>query len=226
MKKRVRRKFNFLKFLVFLLIMYLLYFVVMYLFDIKTKNIVILNNNYYSDEVIIETAGISNYPEFLTLSKSKIKKKLLKLDLIEDVTISKKYGSIIEINVTEKKILYYVRSNNVYKVSDGKSYSLDNVNGVPVLINYVPEDIEKKFVNSFKNTNSNIISLISEIEYSKTSYDDERFLLYMNDGNEVYITVLKAQTLNKYIEIVKKLDNKKGILYLDSGNYFEIKKSK
>ncbi len=220
MKKRVRRKFNFLKFLVFLLIMYLLYFVVMYLFDIKTKNIVILNNNYYSDEVIIETAGISNYPEFLTLSKSKIKKKLLKLDLIEDVTISKKYGSIIEINVTEKKILYYVRSNNVYKVSDGKSYSLDNVNGVPVLINYVPEDIEKKFVNSFKNTNSNIISLISEIEYSKTSYDDERFLLYMNDGNEVYITVLKAQTLNKYIEIVKKLDNKKGILYLDIGNYF------
>jgi cell division septal protein FtsQ len=192
----------------------------MYLFDIKTKNIVILNNNYYSDEVIIETAGISNYPEFLTLSKSKIKKKLLKLDLIEDVTISKKYGSIIEINVTEKKILYYVRSNNVYKVSDGKSYSLDNVNGVPVLINYVPEDIEKKFVNSFKNTNSNIISLISEIEYSKTSYDDERFLLYMNDGNEVYITVLKAQTLNKYIEIVKKLDNKKGILYLDIGNYF------
>lgn len=226
MKKRVRRKFNFLKFLVFLLIMYLLYFVVMYLFDIKTKNIVILNNNYYSDEVIIETAGISNYPEFLTLSKSKIKKKLLKLDLIEDVTISKKYGSIIEINITEKKILYYVRSNNVYKVSDGKSYSLDNVNGVPVLINYVPEDIENKFVNSFKNTNSNIISLISEIEYSKTSYDDERFLLYMNDGNEVYITVLKAQTLNKYIEIVKKLDNKKGILYLDSGNYFEIKKSK
>lgn len=226
MKKRVRRKFNFLKFLVFLLIMYLLYFVVMYLFDIKTKNIVILNNNYYSDEVIIETAGISNYPEFLTLSKSKIKKKLLKLDLIEDVTISKKYGSIIEINITEKKILYYVRSNNVYKVSDGKSYSLDNVNGVPVLINYVPEDIENKFINSFKNINSNIISLISEIEYSKTSYDDERFLLYMNDGNEVYITVLKAQTLNKYIEIVKKLDNKKGILYLDSGNYFEIKKSK
>ena len=47
----------------------------------------------------------------------------------------------------------------------------------------------------------------------------------MNDGNEVYITSKKAEMLNKYIEIVKKLDNKKGILYLDSGNYFEIKKS-
>ena len=65
--------------------------------------------------------------------------------------------------------------------------------------------------------------MISEIEYSKTTYDDKRFLLYMNDGNMVYITVSKAELLNKYVEIIKKVDNKKGILYLDSGNYFEIK---
>ena len=46
----------------------------------------------------------------------------------------------------------------------------------------------------------------------------------MNDGNEVYVTITKLDLLNKYIDIVKKLDNKNGILYLDSGNYFEIKK--
>ncbi|NLC47759.1 MAG: FtsQ-type POTRA domain-containing protein [Tenericutes bacterium] len=224
MKKKVRKKFNFFKFLIFILSIYLLYIFTLYLFNIKTKNIIILNNEYYSDELIIETAGLSNYPKFLTLSKSKIKKKLLKLDLIENVRVSKKYGSIVEINISEKKILYFIRSNDLYKVSDDKNYLLDNINNVPVLINYVPEDIEKRFVNAFKTVDSNIISLISEIEYSKTSYDDERFLLYMNDGNEVYITVLKAKMLNKYIDIVKKLDNKKGILYLDSGNYFEIKK--
>ena len=46
----------------------------------------------------------------------------------------------------------------------------------------------------------------------------------MNDGNQVYITINRLNLLNKYIDIVKKLDNKNGILYLDSGNYFEIKK--
>ena len=46
----------------------------------------------------------------------------------------------------------------------------------------------------------------------------------MNDNNEVYITISRVDLLNKYIDIVKKLNNKKGILYLDSGNYFEIKK--
>lgn len=224
MKKRVRRKFNLGKFILFILIIFIIYFGMKYLFSIKIKNIIIVNNNYYSDEEIIEKAGIENYPEFITLSRKKIKNKLSTLDLIEDVEIKKEFGFILRITIKEKKILYHIRSNNEYKVSDNKNYSLDNVTGVPTLINYVPEEVEKKFINKFKDIDSNIINMISEIEYNKTSYDSERFLLYMNDGNEVYITVARTNLLNKYVEIVTKLDNKKGILYLDSGNYFEIKK--
>lgn len=224
MKKRVRRKFNLGKFILFILIIFIIYFGMKYLFSIKIKNIIIVNNNYYSDEEIIEKAGIENYPEFITLSRKKIKNKLSTLDLIEDVEIKKEFGFILRITIKEKKILYHIRSNNEYRVSDNKNYSLDNVTGVPTLINYVPEEVEKKFVNKFKDIDLNIINMISEIEYNKTSYDSERFLLYMNDGNEVYITVTRTNLLNKYVEIVTKLDNKKGILYLDSGNYFEIKK--
>ena len=44
----------------------------------------------------------------------------------------------------------------------------------------------------------------------------------MNDGNMVYITIPRMDLLNKYVSIVKQLDNKNGILYLDSGNYFKI----
>ena len=91
------------------------------------------------------------------------------------------------------------------------------------MINYIPEDIEAKFIKKFSKVDSNIISLISEIEYSKTEFDSERFLLYMSDENLVYITVSKTELLNKYIDIVKTIEGKKGILYLDSGNYFEIK---
>ena len=223
MKKRVKRKFNPLKFLSFIAFIIICYFLTVYLLDIKTKNIVVLNNNYYSDEKIIETAGIENYPKFILLNTDKIKKKLLKLDLIENVIIKKKWNFILELTIKEKKILYLVRSENKYKLSDNKLYELDNVMSVPTLINYVPEDTEKKFVEQFKNIDNNIISMISEIEYSKTSYDSDRFLLYMNDGNMVYITTTKLKSLNKYVDIVKKLENKKGILYLDSGNYFEIK---
>ena len=223
MKKRVKRKFNPLKFLSFIAFIIICYFLTMYLFDIKTKNIVVLNNNYYSDEKIIETAGIEKYPKFILLNTNKIKKKLLELDLIENATIKKKWNFILELTIKEKKILYLVRSENKYRLSDNKLYDIDDVLSVPTLINYVPESNEKKFVEAFKNIDNNIISMISEIEYSKTSYDSDRFLLYMNDGNMVYVTTNKLKSLNKYVDIVKKLENKKGILYLDSGNYFEIK---
>lgn len=223
MKKRVKRRFNPLKFLSFIAFIIICYFLTMYLLDIKTKNIIVLNNNYYSDEKIIETAGIEKYPKFLTLNTNKIKKKLLKLDLIENATIKKKWNFVLELTIKEKKILYLVRSENKYKLSDNKLYDIDDVLSVPTLINYVPESNEKKFVEAFKNIDNNIISMISEIEYSKTSYDSDRFLLYMNDGNMVYVTTNKLKSLNKYVDIVKKLENKKGILYLDSGNYFEIK---
>lgn len=222
-KRRVKRKFNFLKFFIFVLIVSLITITVYTLFKVKTKNIIILNSKYYSDEMIIETANIENYPKFIMLSKSKIKKKLQQLELIEKVEIKKKLDFTLEITIKEKKILYFIRSNNKYRLSDGKTYELEKIIGYPTLINYVPEDIEEDFYNKFKNIDIDIIALISEIEYSKTSYDKERFKLYMNDGNEVYITIDKIDKLNKYKSIVKKLDNKKGILYLDSGNYLEIK---
>ena len=223
MQKKIKKKFNFKKFVFFIIFIFLLYMSISYLISIKTKNIIILNNNYYSDDDIIYTAEIEDYPKFILLNRNKIKDKLMKLDLIEDVTIKKKIGFKLEINVKEKKILYYIRSTNLYKLSDNNNYDLNNVIGVPTLINYIPEDIEKSFVEKLSNVDSSILDMISEIEYSKTTYDDKRFLLYMNDGNMVYITVSKAELLNKYVEIIKKVDNKKGIVYLDSGNYFEIK---
>lgn len=143
--------------------------------------------------------------------------------MIEEVNVSKKYDFSIRINVKEKKILYYDRADDLYMLSDLKKYKLDNVLASATLINFVPSDIENKFVSKLKLIDENILKLISEIEYSKSEYDNERFLLTMNDGNQVYITISKLNVLNKYIDIVKKLDNKKGILYLDSGNYFEIK---
>ena len=44
----------------------------------------------------------------------------------------------------------------------------------------------------------------------------------MNDGNYVYLTLTKFKQINYYEDVLEKLDGKKGILYLDSGNHFKI----
>ena len=222
MTKRKKKKFNFKR--IFSLIIFIIIVIISckYILNIRTKNIIILNNNYYSDEYIIEESNIQDYPKFLLLNTSKIRNKLLKNDLIEDVKITKKWGSILEINIKEKKVLYYVRSNGKYVTSDGNSYKLDKIDGIPTLINYVTTDVEKEFIKKFGKLDSSVISLISEIEYNPNEYDQKRFRLYMNDGNMVYITIPRMDLLNKYVSIVKQLNNKNGILYLDSGNYFKI----
>ena len=223
MKKKEKK--NKIKKIITILVIFILLSIFIYiLLNTKTKNIIILNNSYYNDEDIIEAGNLEDYPKFILLNTSKLKKSLKELDLIKDVKVKKKWGFVLQIEVEEEKLLYYVRSKDEYMASNNKTYKLSNVYGLPTLINFVPESIEKSFVKEFSKIDKNIISLISEIEYSKTQYDEKRFLLYMNDGNEIYITVTKTDLLNKYMDIIKKLNNKNGILYLDSGNYFEIKK--
>ena len=68
-----------------------------------------------------------------------------------------------------------------------------------------------------------ILLKISEIEYTPNEVDGERFTLTMNDGNLVYITLNKIEKINKYNSIYSNLNGKKGIIYLDFGDYIEIK---
>ena len=97
----------------------------------------------------------------------------------------------------------------------------DNMNA-PILINSLTDEVYKLFKEKMKLIKRNIIDRISEIKYDPNSVDEERFLFTMNDGNYVYITLEKIENINSYVDIIKTFENKKGILYLDSGEYFEL----
>lgn len=223
--KRVKkRKLNFLKVIIFILIIYLLIHAGLYLSNINVKNIVIKNTNYLSDTEVIKIAGLADYPSFFRTSTRKIEKKLEEEPLIKEADVKRKWGFIFELNIKEEKILYKRRNDNVYVLGSGEEISIkNNLSGVATLINYTPKNISKKLNKKLNEIDSNILNKISEIEYAPNKTDEERFLLYMNDGNQVYITLTKTDELNYYVDIVKKLGGKKGILNLDSGSYFEVK---
>ena len=219
-----RRKFNFFRFLVFIIVLVGFGFLFVNLMKQPIKNIIVVGNNLLSDETIIETAALEKYPSFIKTMNHKVCKKVEKLDLVKECKLIKKWGYIVELDITENKILYQKRSTNEYILEDGKKITENKLlEGVPVLINYIPDEIESKLIEELGLINLDIIEKISEIEYDPTTYDSQRFILYMNDGNMVYITLTKTESLNKYNEIKKELEGKNGILYLDSGNYFEIK---
>ena len=159
-------------------------------------------------------------------SSSKIKKKLLKSEYIEDVKINKKFGFILQISITENIPIFYNNNTNKYVLNNGKEVKEDEINknsNVPRLLNYVPDKKFSQFINGMNRIKKEILLKVSDIEYKPNDYDKDRFLLYMDDGNMVYLTLTKFKTLNHYNDVLPQLEGHKGILYLDNGNHFEIK---
>lgn len=213
------RKIKFANILVVLLLFYIIGYFIYRIIVAPINNIYIVNNKYLSDQEIIDISGIRNYPSFILTTSFSIKNKLMKNSLINDVKVTKKIGNVIEINVEEYEPLFVY--DNKILLSSGNT--VDGDYNLPVIKNKINDDILDKLISKYQNVENEIRLLISEIEYVPNDIDKERFLITMNDGNYVYITLYKINSLNEYVKIVSSLNtNKNGILYLDSGNYFEV----
>jgi len=205
-------------------LLFVIAFIVIYfllkLINFDIKNIYISGNNVLTDTEIIEMAGLEDYQSFLTVSNSKISKKILKNSLVKEVNVYKKNLKSVYIEIVENKVLFYNQNINKLIVSGGNE--VDKKISAPTLINYIPDVIYDEFVEKMDLIDSNILSMVSEIKYDVNEVDDERFLFYMEDGNYVYLTLSKLDKINSYQSIIKKFGNKKGIMYLDSGEYFKV----
>ena len=204
--------------LILLLIIVLLFLLIK---NVPIKNIYIIGNNILSDKEIIEISQISNYPSFIETSKKDIIKRLEKNNYIKKVEVEKKFFNKIYIHITENKIISIY--NNKLLLENGKEVeNIYDIHTAPILISDI-SNIKEEYVKNFSKINDDILLKVSEIEYSPNEVDTERFALRMDDGNLVYITLNKITKINKYNSIYSELEGKKGIIYLDSGDYIEVK---
>lgn len=221
-----KRKLKIIPFLIVLLILGGLFFSIHLFMSTKTKNIIVKNTNYLSDDYILKLANVIDYPEFYTLNTRKITKNLEKSPYIKKATIKRKFYNVLVIEIEENKPLYLNNSDNSIVFEDNsKVLATESVDlfRIPRLMNYVPSDKYKSFMKGMSKVEKDILGKISDIEYVPNDYDKDRFLLYMDDGNMVYLTLTKFDMINYYNDVLSQLEDHKGILYLDSGNHFEIK---
>ncbi len=229
MKKNKKKKK--LKFSGLILIIFLGFLVSLfgyYLWTTPVKEINIKGNNYLKDNYLITYLDL-NGKSVLSMSRSKIKKKLMALDLVNSVKIHKNYLGKITIEIVEDTPLFYNLNTQKVILTNNKEVDYnDDFLGLPVLINVVPEDVYQEFINKISTIDKNVLSLVSEIQYSPSKInekiiDDKRFLFRMNDGNTVYINTINIEKFNNYLEIYEVITNKnggevKGCLYLDSNS--------
>lgn len=217
-KKKGKRKISILKVMIVFLLIYLLGTSIYKVTTVRIKNIYVIGNSYLSDKYIIEKASLDIYPPFFLTTSNKIKKSLKSDKLIYDVNVKKTPFSVY-LYIEENTPLFYSSTLNKTVLKD--KTNIDDVLDVPLLKNYIPDNIYDDFIDKMSNTT--VINRIAEIEYKPNDVDSKRFYLLMNDGNSVYLTLDDFFKINNYVDALKTLNGKKGILYWDSGNYFEVK---
>ena len=218
--KKRKRKLKLSRVFLTLFFLFLVVFIVISLTKIKVNGFSISGNTYYTDNEILDMTGLSKYHSFLLTNSYNVSSKVKDNKLIKRITIKKTLYGRFNVTVTENKILFYDSVNNKSVTADGSlvSYYYEYS---PVLVNEVNnKKVYNKLIEKMIKVNDDIFNNISEIKYEPNDIDKERFLLSMNDGNYVYVTMSKFSSINKYLDIVKTLDSKNGILYLDYGNYF------
>ena len=219
-KKKKRKRLKIKSVFIFLFVLLLLGVAVYCLTLIKVRSFYVYNNNYLTDEEVLKELKLDKNSSFL-LTFTPIEKTIIRNSkFIEDVKIHKTFDLEIKIDVKEYKMLFYDSRNAKTVIENGEKIDyLDN--NIPVLINDIPDkEVYKTFVKKMNRVNNNSLQMISEITYSPNGIDKDRFLFSMNDGNYVYVTSTKISKINEYKSIINSVENKKGILYLDYGNYF------
>lgn len=221
-----KRKLKLLNFLIVLLVLAGLFFSGVLLSKIPVKNIVIKNTKYLNDDYILNLGDIVDYPSFFLTKSRQVEKKIKASKYIKNVELKKEWGFKFVLEVEEYKALFYNNLTEKYVFDKENSVSKEEISDnfrVPRLINYVPDTKYNKLILKMGKIDEEILSKISDIEYQPNEYDKDRFLLYMDDSNMVFLTLTKFEMINHYNEVLSQLENHKGILYLDNGNHFQIK---
>ena len=224
-KKRKKRKIKFKSVLLVIFLLLILSLIIYVVSSLKVKTYYVYNNEFLTDEQVLDILKLNKNSSFLLTNTLTEKAIISKNKRIKDVKIKRTLSLEIKVYVTEYKILYYDEENkySVLETGDTLNYRDDNS---PVLVNKVEDkEIYKKFINKMNRVNTDILSIISEIKYVPNGIDKERFLFSMNDGNYVYITISKLTKINEYKSVIDSVEDKKGILYLDYGNYFVPKEN-
>ena len=219
-KRRKRKKLRIKNVFIFLLFIGLVIGIIYLLTLIKVRTFFVYNNKYLKDEDVLKELKLDSNSSFLLTNTPLEKSIIRKSDLIKDVKIHKTLDLEIKIDIKEYKVLFYDENNKKTVIENGAKIDYDILD-VPVLINKIDnKDVYKNLVKKMNKVNDETLKIISEISYSPNGIDKERFLLSMNDGNYVYVTLTKLSKINEYKSIIDSVENKKGILYLDYGNYF------
>lgn len=192
--------------------------------------------NYVKRSELLELSQLNYDRLFLSLDLSNVQEKIQSHPLIQQVKVKRKGLNSLSIQVIEKDIIgcaqlnptpqFILNDGTIVEDSPGLNAKCDGfvIYGLPNSED--SQSILKLFVKSLMNLDPIFLNIIKEIHYEPLYGDNNRFSLFLSDGNTVNINSYSmVHKLNYYQTMAEKVQSLygdiKGIYHLDVGDHFE-----
>lgn len=227
--KQARKKKANRRLIIYLSIFFLLIAIIVYmqspLSHIKVINVEGIE--HVDEQEILKRSELNTETNIWTVTKKSIEQRIEKHPVVSNVEIRKKLPSTIEINVTEFERVGYVFQDNGYYLllENGNMLSEPQqpTGDAPLLLQFTDESYLQRMTEELKNLPKSILNLISEIYWNPVEEDENKILLYMNDGIMVDSSIRDfSEKMKIYPSIAAQIEpGSKGILHIGVGAYFE-----
>ena len=186
------------------------------IFDIK--NIEVSGNTKNSTEKIISYSGLELNTNILKFNKGKIRENIKGNAYIEDVKITRKIPSTVQIEVNERQTKYMLQFADSYVYINNQGYMLEISNerlDVPILIGFTTDLSNIKAGNRINVSDLNKMNMVIKIYEAAKSNGLGDLITKIDISNEKnYTIILEKEGKTVYLGDCSELNTR--ILYLKS----------
>lgn len=181
------------------------------------------------DQVILESSQLSSGDSIWEnyLNRDRIEEKIIQENpQVSQANLSLSGMQAIVITIEEYQTVAYLSNDNSYKkiLENGKilENSVPRLNATePILTNFEQGRPLLRLIDEYEKVDEDIQAIISEIDYIDHERNAMLVTVYMDDGNEVLVTIPNfSERLNYYREMKATVDDTKGLFDLEAGAYF------
>lgn len=231
MKKQRRKKANRRMFSVLSLFGILILLVVYMQTSMSNVKEVNVSGLYWLDEsYVFQDMELDTSTKFVSLSPSKISAQMEKLPGVKRVDMNRSWYNVVQVNVTEEKMIAYARAEtgDVVVLADGSLHPTGTITDPqklkdgPLLREFNSEKELEKIASELEQVDDATRARMSEVILSKQKGEPTRYEIFMNDGNTLLTPTLKlSETVSKYGEIYENIPKgQQGTVVMDGGFYF------
>ncbi|WP_258087962.1 cell division protein FtsQ/DivIB [Weissella fangxianensis] len=190
----------------------------------------VVGTHELSDKTVLNAAGLKmGQPLLTTLNQGDYFSRMAKSKnpQIRHLKLTRKSDNTLQVKVDEIVKVGYVKADNKYYpiLENGSmlDHGLSNqkVGGLPIYDGFTSDKQLRKTLSEFGKLSDPLRHAVSEIVWSPNSQNNQRLLIYMNDGNQVLIRADEMSKKLKYYPGMVAQLNKTGIADLQVGAYFK-----